>query len=273
MSAPSSATYPLGRERNAILGTLLILSAACWAVVAWQWYTADGSDMGLTMGMAAPLFLALWVAMMVAMMFPTAAPMILMFARIQKGKSARGQTSVPAWIFVGAYLAVWVAFGLAGYAAAIGAERLADRSMWLMDAAPRIGGGVLIAAGLYQLSPLKDVCLSKCRTPMQFVLTSWRDGYGGAWRMGIEHGVYCLGCCWMLFVILFPLGIMNVAAMALITLLIFAEKSSPLSRAAVIVAAVGLVAYGAFILIVPDALPTAMSTTNMSTPNTGMDGQ
>lgn len=273
MSVPSSATYPLGRERNAILGTLLMLSAACWAVVAWQWYTADGSDMGLTMGMAAPLFLALWVAMMVAMMFPTAAPMILMFARIQKGKSARGQTSVPAWIFVGAYLAVWVAFGVAGYAAAIGAERLADRSMWLMDAAPRIGGGVLIAAGLYQLSPLKDVCLSKCRTPMQFVLTSWRDGYGGAWRMGIEHGVYCLGCCWMLFVILFPLGIMNVAAMALITLLIFAEKSSPLSRAAVIVAAAGLVAYGAFILFVPDALPTAMSNTSMSTTNTGMDGQ
>ena len=273
MSDRPAAAYPLGRERNAILGTLLALSAACWAIVVWQWSASGGSDMGLTMGMAAPLFLALWVAMMVAMMFPTAAPMILMFARIQKGKVARGQASVPAWIFVGAYLAVWVVFGVAAYAAAIGAERLADRSMWLMDAAPRIGGSVLIAAGLYQLSPLKDVCLSKCRTPMQFVLTSWRDGYAGAWRMGVEHGVYCLGCCWMLFVILFPLGIMNVAAMAVITLLIFAEKSSPLSRGAVVLAAAGLVAYGAFILFVPDALPTAMSGASMSTTNAGMDGQ
>jgi predicted metal-binding membrane protein len=273
LSAASSNAYPLGRERHLILAALLVLSAAAWAVVVWQWSASGSSDMGLTMGMAAPLFLALWVAMMIAMMFPTAAPMILMFARIQKGKGVRGQATVPPSIFVGAYLAVWVAFGVAAYATAIGAERLADRSMWLMDAAPRIGGGVLIAAGLYQLSPLKDVCLSKCRTPMQFVLTSWRDGYGGAFRMGVQHGVYCLGCCWMLFVILFPLGIMNVAAMALITLLIFAEKSSPLSRAAVVLAAAGLIAYGAFILLVPDALPTAMSSTNMSTANVGMDGQ
>ncbi len=264
LNAVPSTTYPLGRERNAILAALLVLSAACWAAVVWRWSASDGSDMGLTMGMATPLFLALWVAMMVAMMFPTAAPMILMFARIQKGKGARGQAAVPVWIFVGAYLVIWTAFGVLAYGGAVGAERLADRSSWLMHAAPRIGGGVLIAAGLYQLSPLKDVCLSRCRTPMQFILTSWRDGSGGAWRMGVEHGVYCLGCCWMLFVILFPLGIMNVAAMALITLLIFVEKSSPLSRAAVMFAAIGLVAYGAFILFVPDALPTAMGTTNMS---------
>jgi predicted metal-binding membrane protein len=273
LSGASAAAYPLGRERHLILAALLLLSAAAWAVVAWQWSASGGSDMGLTMGMAAPLFLALWVVMMVAMMFPTAAPMILMFARIQKGKDARGQASVPAWIFAGAYLVVWTAFGALAYAGAVGAERLADRSSWLMDAAPRIGGGVLITAGLYQLSPLKDVCLSKCRTPMQFVLTSWRDGYAGAWRMGVQHGVYCLGCCWMLFVILFPLGIMNVAAMALITLLIFAEKSTPLGRAAVTLAAAGLIAYGAFILLVPDALPTAMSNTNMSTPSMGLDGQ
>lgn len=274
MNTAATTSYPLRRERTTILAVLLALAAACWAVIVWQWATSDGADMGLTMGMAAPLFLALWVAMMVAMMFPTAAPMILMFARIQKGKDARGQASVSAWIFVAAYLAVWTGFGVLAYAGAAGAERLADHWTWLMDAAPRIGGGVLIAAGLYQLSPFKDVCLSKCRTPMQFVLTSWRDGNIGAWRMGIEHGIYCLGCCWMLFVILFPLGIMNVAAMALITVLIFAEKSSPLSRGVVVLAAVGLIAYGAFILVVPDALPTAMNSTSMSMDGTnmGMDG-
>ena len=97
--------------------------------------------------------------------------------------------------------------------------------------AARIGGGLLIIAGLYQLSPWKDACLTKCRTPMSFIVNSWHDGLGGALRMGVEHGLYCLGCCWLLCVILFPLGIMNVAAMAVITLLIFAEKSFRLGRA------------------------------------------
>ncbi|MBI5283506.1 MAG: DUF2182 domain-containing protein [Chloroflexi bacterium] len=263
----TSMDYPLPRERNAILTALLVLAAACWALLAWQWAASDDAAMGLTMGMAAPLFMAIWIAMMVAMMFPAAAPMILMFARIQKGKVAREQAYVPTWIFVAAYLAVWVLAGLAAYGGAVAAERLADRSMWLMDNAPRIGGAVLIAAGVYQLSPLKNMCLSRCRTPMQFVLTSWRDGRGGAWRMGIEHGAYCLGCCWMLFVILFPLGIMNVAIMALITLLIFTEKSLPAGRAAAALAAVVLVAYGALVVVKPAVLPTAMSDTSATTMN------
>jgi predicted metal-binding integral membrane protein DUF2182 len=89
------------------------------------------------------------------------------------------------------------------------------------------GGAVFIAAGLYQLTLLKDLCLSKCRTPITFIMTSWRDGISGALRMGLLHGTYCLGCCWLLFVLLFPLGIMNIAAMAVITLLIFAEKTLP----------------------------------------------
>lgn len=259
----TSTAYPLPRERTAILATLLALTAACWAILAWQ-RASGGSAMGLRMGMSAPLFLGIWVAMMVAMMFPSAAPMILMFARIQKGKAARGDAHVPTWIFTTAYLAVWAAFGVLAYVGALGAERLADHSMRLMDAAPRIGGSVLVAAGLYQLTPLKSACLSKCRTPMQFVLASWRDGYGGAWRMGIEHGVYCLGCCWMLFVILFPLGVMNVGAMAVLTLLIFAEKTSPLSRAAVLAAAIALIVYGAAVIATPDLLPTAIHSTAAS---------
>jgi predicted metal-binding membrane protein len=252
----SATPYPLPRERNLILGSLLILATAAWAILVWQRAMADDEMMGLTMGMAAPVFIAIWVTMMVAMMFPTAAPMILMFARVQTGKRHREQPIVPPWLFVAAYLVVWTLFGVAAYAAATWAEDLADRSMWLIDNAGRFGGGVLIAAGLYQLSPLKRRCLSKCRTPMDFILGSWREGKIGAFRMGLEHGAYCLGCCWMLFVILFPLGTMNVAAMALITLLIFAEKSLPLGRQAAVLAAVALIAYGAVVLFVPDALPT-----------------
>ncbi len=254
----ADASFPLPRERNLILGSLLALAAAAWAVLAWQRATADDGTMGLTMGMTVPLFMALWVAMMVAMMFPTAAPMIIMFARVHDAKRQRGHPFVPAWVFVSSYLAVWTAFGALAYGVALGAEALADRSTWLMDNATRIGGGVLIAAGLYQLSPLKRSCLTKCRTPLDFLLTAWRDGYGGSFRMGLEHGAYCLGCCWLLFVILFPLGVMNVAAMAVITLLIFAEKSLPAGRQVGSLAAAALVTFGALVIFVPGALPTTM---------------
>lgn len=254
----TTASYPLPRERNLILASLLALAAAAWAILVWQSAVADDEMMGLTMGMGAPIFLAIWVAMMVAMMFPTAAPMILMFARVQAGRRQRGQTFVPTWLFVSSYLVVWTAFGALAYVVAVGAEDLADRSMWLMDNAARIGGGVLVTAGLYQLSPLKRSCLSKCRTPLDFILHSWREGQAGAFRMGLEHGAYCLGCCWLLFVILFPLGVMNVAAMAVITLLIFAEKSLPLGRQIGGLAAAALVAYGALVVFLPDALPTML---------------
>jgi predicted metal-binding membrane protein len=212
--------------------------------------------MSLTMGMGAPLFIAIWVAMMVAMMFPTAAPMVLTFARVHAGRAARGQPHIPTGAFVAAYLVVWTAFGAMAYGAAAGLERAAEESSWLMDHAARMGGGVLVLAGLYQLSPLKRACLAKCRTPLDFVMTSWREGYAGAARMGVEHGVYCLGCCWLLFAVLFPLGVMNVAAMAAVTALIFAEKALPLGRHAARFAAVALLAYGALVLAVPEALPT-----------------
>jgi predicted metal-binding membrane protein len=117
---------------------------------------------------------------------------------------------------------------------------------------------VLILAGAYQLSSLKHTCLAKCRTPLQFVLSSWRDGKSGAFRMGVIHGLYCLGCCWLLFVILFPLGVMNVAAMAVLTALIFAEKSLPAGRRISQVAAVILIGYGSVILFLPAALPGGM---------------
>jgi predicted metal-binding membrane protein len=212
--------------------------------------------MGLTMGLSAPLFLALWVVMMVAMMFPTAAPMILMFARVHAGKRERGQAFVPTWVFVGAYLLVWTLFGVVAYAGAAVAEQGAQQVMWLMDNAARLGGLVVLVVGLYQLSPLKHACLAKCRSPLQFVLASWREGYGGAVRMGLEHGAYCLGCCWLLFVLLFPLGIMNVAAMAVITLLIGAEKSLPRGWLIGRVAGVVLLVYGALVVAVPRLLLT-----------------
>jgi predicted metal-binding membrane protein len=120
----------------------------------------------------------------------------------------------------------------------------------------RAGGVLLVLAGVYQVTPLKDVCLRQCRTPMSFVMTRWRDGRGGAVRMGFLHGVYCMGCCWLLFVILVPLGVMNVAAMAAVAALVFAEKVLPVGKAVSYLAGVVLVVYGVAVMANPALLPT-----------------
>lgn len=246
------------RERNVILATLLGLSAAAWGLMIWRNAAMGGSAMGLTLGMGAALFLAIWVVMMVAMMFPSAAPMMLMFTAISAGKRRKGQAFTPTWVFVSGYLLIWTLFGALAYLLALGADQLAARSMWLMENGPRVGGVALIAAGLYQFSPLKRICLATCRTPMQFILTSWRDGYRGAWRMGVEHGAFCLGCCWWLMLILFPLGLMNIAALGSVAALIFAEKCLPIGLLIGRLAAGALIVYGTVVLIAPAALPMLM---------------
>jgi predicted metal-binding membrane protein len=262
MLAPGVSS--LRRQRNLILASLLGLAAVAWALLVRQAIRAEPeAAMSPTMGMGAVLWLAIWVAMMVAIMFPTAAPMILMFAHVHTTKRQRQQPFVPTWVFVSAYLLVWALAGVLAYGAAVAAEGFASESMWVMANAGRLGGGMLIVAGLYQFSPLKHRCLAKCRSPMAFIMTSWRDGYGGAFRMGVEHGMYCLGCCWLLFVILFPLGMLNVAAMAVIALLIFAEKSLPFGYRIGLLGAGCLIAYGLLAVFVPDVLPTKM-------PNQGM---
>ncbi len=253
-----STTRMLQRDRSLILGGLLILAALAWALLIWQASTMSHQAMGLTMGMSAILFIAIWIVMMVAMMFPTAAPMILMFSKIYQSRRQQERPFVPTWLFVSAYLLVWSLCGEVAYPLTVGIEQLAGQSMWLMENAARLGGVVLLAAGLYQLSPLKDICLSKCRTPVQFILSSWHDGYGGAFRMGLEHGAYCLGCCWLLFVILFPLGLMNVAVMALLTALIYAEKALPIGRQISQLVGRGLIVYGVIVLFLPAALPRGM---------------
>ena len=249
------STMSLQRERTLILTVLLILTAASWALLIWQSRTANTMGMGLTMGMGAALFLAIWVVMMIAMMFPAAAPMILVFAQVQRDRLRGGWAFVPTCIFAGAYLLIWTLFGGLLYLGVNVSGVLAQQVPWLMMNASRIVGGIVVLAGLYQLTPLKRVCLAKCCTPLDFILHSWRDGYPGAFRMGLEHGIYCLGCYWLLFVLLFPLGMMNIAAMALLTALIFAEKVVPRGARIAQFAALALILYGALVIVVPAALP------------------
>ena len=267
-TVPSQSLGPLARPRTAILGALLVLAAVGWGLVLWQAradrsmaMSMDGGETGLdlTMGMAAPLFLAMWVAMMVAMMFPAAAPLILLFDRVEEGKRAGGRSYVPTAYFVGAYVAIWTAFGCVAYLLAVGVDRVAADAGWITDEWARFGGLLILAAGLYQLTPVKAVCLSKCQTPMSFLMTSWRDGKVGAIQMGLRHGGYCLGCCWLLFVILLPLGVMNVAAMVVIALVVFGEKCLPAGNRLARAAALVLIVYGLVIMVNPGALPTTVT--------------
>jgi len=245
----------LQREHPLFLALLLILAAASWVILIWQSSMMKSMGMGLTMGMGATLFLAIWVVMMIAMMFPTTAPMNLVFARVQRDRHSGRRPSVSPWIFVGAYLLIWTLFGGLSYLGALTASGLAQQVPWIMLNAARISGSTFMLAGLYQFAPLKRVCLAKCCTPLDFILGSWRDGYTGAFRMGLEHGIYCLGSNWLLFVLLFPLGIMNIAVMAVLTVLIFAEKMVPRGERIAQVVGLALILYGILVIVVPTALP------------------
>jgi predicted metal-binding membrane protein len=239
----------LQREHVLFLALLLILAAASWALLIWLSRTTQTMSMGLTMGMGAALFLMIWVVMMVAMMFPATAPMNLTFARVQRERHG-GRAFVPTWVFVGAYLLVWTLFGVLAYLGANAASEVAQQMPWLMLNAARIGGGFLMLAGIYQFTPLKRVCLAKCCMRQHFLLDGWRDGRAGAFRMGL----YCLGANWLLFVALFPLGLMNIAAMAVLTVLIFAEKVFPQAERIAWIAGLALILYGALVIVVPGAL-------------------
>lgn len=263
MTAPAADPRAFARERIVILTVLIVLSLAGWAVFlgeAREMGMADGTSMSsmramgpdLTMGGSWPLFAAMWVAMMVAMMFPAAAPMVVMYARMRRGDAA----SVA--LFTAAYMTLWFAFGLVAYAISAGVEDLASRSMWIADNWGRAGGALLVAAGIYQVTPLKNFCLRHCRTPLSFVMQHWSDGRRGAVRMGLAHGRYCMGCCWLLFLILIPLGMMNVAAMIAVAALVFAEKVLPWDRATNIAAGLVLVAGGIAVVLDPQLLPTVV---------------
>jgi predicted metal-binding membrane protein len=239
-----------------ILAILLVVAAICWAALAWD-YPASAMNMALpySMGLSLIPFLAIWVVMMAAMMFPTAAPMILTFHGIQSRRTARG-AFFATWAFVAGYLLLWALTGIAAYALACGAEAAAAYFALSARSFARFGGALLVLAGLYQFTPTKDFCLSKCRTPIAFIMTAWQGGTAGALRMGWLHGLHCFGCCWLLFAILFPLGMMNVTAMAAITLLVLAEKMFPWGRLIARAAAAVLIAYGAAVIATPRLLPT-----------------
>jgi predicted metal-binding membrane protein len=238
-----------------VLVALLALAAAAWLVSDLRMAGMDagpGTDPG-----AFGFYLSTWVVMMAAMMFPSIAPMVLTYRSVQsgrRGQGARVQTGTTA-VFVAGYLVVWAASGLLAYAVLKAGRALDGGTLGWHEAGRWVAAGILVAAAGYEFTPLKNACLARCRSPLGFLVGSWRDGVGGAWRMGMEHGAWCLGCCWLLMVGLFALGVMSITWMIVVTMLIAAEKLLPLRRLGTAVVAAVLVALAVGVAAAPSEVP------------------
>jgi predicted metal-binding membrane protein len=237
-----------------LIGLLLALAALAWAITNEQMAGMDagpGTDPG-TLG----FFIGVWVVMMAAMMFPSIAPMVVMHVRIQEGQRERGRATFGATaFFVGGYLVAWAAAGLVGYGIyQLGKAASGDVFSW--DNGGRyLAGAIVLAAAVYQLTPLKDVCLRHCRSPLMFLMSHWRPGRLGSLRMGVVHGGWCVGCCWALMAALFALGVMSLGWMALIAALIAAEKLLPWKELANRGIAVLLLVLGLAVAFTPASVP------------------
>jgi predicted metal-binding membrane protein len=228
----------------------LVIALSLAAVVALAWlYLWRHASMPAMDSAALALTFFMWVVMMAGMMLPGAAPTILFYGAMVRKNAERGTVLPTVWVFASGYLLVWTAFSLAAVLLQAALEHAALLTPHMASGSNRLNGALLVAAGVYQLTPLKDHCLSKCRNPVQFFMTHWRPGTSGALRMGITQGAYCLGCCWMLMLLLFVVGVMNLAWVALIAAFVFLEKLLPGGRLTSRLAGVALIGVGLTILI------------------------
>jgi predicted metal-binding membrane protein len=207
------------RGQVALAGSLVVLAALAWVI-------SDGRMNGMDMGPGSNLggvgfYIVTWVVMMAAMMFPSVVPVVSIYHRLERGPAGGNA------LLVTGYLATWAAAGFVAYGVfELGRAVPGDALAW-DNAGQEVAVGVLIVAALYELTPLKNVCLRRCRGPLSFFLESWRDGRGGAFVMGLKHGAWCVGCCWALMAALFALGVMSLTWMALVAALIAVEKLLP----------------------------------------------
>jgi predicted metal-binding membrane protein len=248
----SRGVAPLYAAMRARLALVALLFAT--AALGWVWTAREmrGMDNGPWTELGSfGWFVGVWVIMMAAMMIPSVAPTVALYSRITKQRSP-----VSPFAFVAGYLLTWLLAGAAAYGLASAATRIGgDRLSWTNAGRP-IAGAVLIVAAVYELTPLKDVCLGKCRSPLGVLLGSWRDGPVGAVRMGARNGAWCVGCCWALMASLFALGVMSVPWMAVVAGLIAVEKTLPWRRIVTYGTAAVLLGLGILVLVAPHALPT-----------------
>ena len=236
------------RSRLGLVSLLFALAGIGW------WSTVErmqGMDDGPWTGLGAfGWFLGAWVVMMAAMMFPSVAPTVALYSHMTRERSALSPL-----LFIAGYLVTWGAAGLLALAIALGGNRIAGDVLAWDRAGQWVAGVTLLGAAVYELTPLKDVCLGKCRSPLGFLLGSWRGGWAGALQMGAKNGAWCVGCCWALMASLFALGVMSITWMLFVAGLIAAEKTVPWRRVATYGTAAILFALGVLLLAAPDAIP------------------
>jgi predicted metal-binding membrane protein len=259
-SGPARAGSPwqtvgLDPRQLALIVLLLALAAVSWAVTGDRMAGMDagpGTDPG-----AFGFYVGVWVVMMAAMMFPSISPMVLVYSRLRRARRERGQSApVGAMLFfVGGYLVTWTLAGVIGFGIVKLTRSLSIEPFSWDRGGPYLAGGIVVLAAVYQLTPLKDVCLRHCRGPLGFLIEHWRDGRLGALRMGIVHGGWCVGCCWALMAALFALGVMSIGWMAFIAALIAIEKMLPWMRVADLSVAAVLLVLGLGVAFAPDSVP------------------
>jgi predicted metal-binding membrane protein len=226
----------------AVTGALLGGALGAWIVT---YVRMRGMDARPTLG-GLGWYLGIWVAMTAAMMLPATAPMVVVFSRASR---RRGLAAAPTWLFVAGYLVAWTLYGLTAYGLDRAARSAAPHFLTWNQGGRYLSAAALVAAGLYELTPLKEVCLRHCRSPVHFFHAGWRDGSTGALRMGAVHGLYCVGCCWGLMLALFALGVMSLIWMAAIAIVVFVEKVLPLGDRLAPAIAAALVAGATWVVV------------------------
>lgn len=252
---------PARRDRIVVVGCCSVLTAFAWAYLlhlnhqmsAMTAYNGAMADMGMRMNTTwhpADVWFtfAMWAVMMVGMMTPSAAPMMLLVSGASRGRGAQRRPHVVVAFGTG-YLVVWITFSAVATLAQWALHHAAMLSPSVTMSSARLGGAILIVAGIYQLTPFKRACLTHCRSPLGFLLSHWRDGVTGALRMGMAHGTYCLGCCWALMCVLFVVGVMNLVWVAVLTIFVLVEKVGPAAAFVARGAGVAMMTAGAVLTI------------------------
>jgi predicted metal-binding membrane protein len=261
-AARSVLEAALLRDRTVVVLVLVLVIAVCWLWIALGAgmemsaveMTRMPRDMAMTPAVWTPdyaaLMLAMWWVMMVAMMLPSAAPVLLVFARISRRERAAERPWVPTGIFAAGYVAVWAGFSALAVVLHWALEAAGLLSAMMATTTAWMGATILIAAGLWQLAPIKHACLSQCRSPVGFLAGHWRAGRRGAFRMGLVHGAYCVGCCWFLMTLLFFGGVMNLWWIGGLAAYVLLEKLMPMGHWLGYAVGAALVGWGAWLLAI-----------------------
>ena len=256
---PTRIERALGHQRAAFIVLLILLPLVCWAWIVVMARDMYGPMTGASAWMmtrewdARHVFLlwAMWAVMMAGMMLPSAAPLLLLYGEAARRRGVGRLATYEIYALAAGYVTMWSLFSIAAAAAQRVLSMLLLLSPMMTLTSPIVGAAVLVLAGVYQMTPLKSVCLRQCQSPMSFLMHHWRPGVRGAFRMGVDHGAYCLGCCWAVMALLFVGGVMNLAVIAALTVFVGFEKLGPFGVRTARASGALLIGAGVWMLLAP----------------------